>query len=82
MERWYAHQDSTELTPEISVCRFATETAVEHMRSKVARLAAPGLVGKSRTMTRNLAKDGLMEDGKEQLLEGKSCCFILFYLHG
>jgi ribonuclease H2 subunit B len=60
----------TELSPELSVYKYSTETVVEHMRTKVARLSKPELMEKSRTMTRNLAKDGLMDDGKEQLLEG------------
>jgi ribonuclease H2 subunit B len=71
-EPTFRHNTDTiqpELSPELSVYKYSTETVVEHMRTKVARLSKPELMEKSRTMTRNLAKDGLMDDGKEQLLE-------------
>jgi len=41
---------------------------VEYLRVKVARLATPEVFEVSRTLIRGLAKDGLMEDGKEDLL--------------
>ena len=41
------------------------------MRSKVARLSSSDILAGSQTVIRNLAKDGLMEDGKEELLARK-----------
>lgn len=61
----------TEVTPEIVVYRYSSTKIVDYLRAKVARLATPQVFEGSRTLIRGLAKDGLMEDGKENLLEGK-----------
>ncbi|KAF7361700.1 hypothetical protein MVEN_00513600 [Mycena venus] len=61
--------DVKEITEDITVYRFSPQRVVEYVRLKVARLSAPEMVDVSRTMVRNLAGDGLMDDGKEQLLE-------------
>ena len=45
---------------------------MEYLRAKVTRLATAEVFEGSRTLLRNLAKDGLMEDGKENLLQ---CAF-------
>lgn len=50
--------------------RYSTEKALKYLKTKVARLAKPKVTERSRTIVRNLAKDGLMDDGKEDLLEG------------
>lgn len=47
------------------------QTLVDYLRKKVARLVAANDFRESLTVVRLLAKDGLMEDGKEILLEGK-----------
>ncbi|KAJ7045731.1 ribonuclease H2, subunit B [Mycena alexandri] len=60
--------DVKEITEDITVYRFSQEKVVEYLRVKVQRLSTPETVEVSRTMVRNLAKDGLMEDGKENLL--------------
>jgi ribonuclease H2 subunit B len=60
-----------EITPEISVYRFSSQILVEYLRKKVARLVAANEFRESLTVVRLLAKDGLMEDGNEALLEGK-----------
>jgi len=44
---------------------------VDYLGKKVNRLAATNGFGESLTVVRLLAKDGLMEDGKEALLEGE-----------
>lgn len=59
-----------EVTPEITVYRYSPEKVLEYFKTKVARLNNASLLETSRTLIRALAKDGLMEDGKEQLLEG------------
>ncbi|KAI0695473.1 ribonuclease H2, subunit B [Cytidiella melzeri] len=58
-----------EITPELTVYRYSPEKVLAYIQSKVARLNSPALFETSRTLMRALAKDGLMEDGKEQLLE-------------
>lgn len=62
---------SSEITPDISVYRFSMQTLVNYLRKKVARLIAAKEFRESLTVVRLLAKDGLMEDGKEALLEGE-----------
>jgi ribonuclease H2 subunit B len=52
------------------VYRYSPTKVLEYLRIKVARLARPEVFERSRTLIRGLAKDGLMEDGKEDLLEG------------
>jgi ribonuclease H2 subunit B len=51
------------------VYRFSPDKLLEYLRAKVTRLSKPDLIECSRTMIRNLAKEGLMEDGKDELLE-------------
>ena len=62
---------TTEITPEISVYRFSMGILVDYLKKKVARLIAANEFRESLTVVRLLAKDGLMEDGKETLLEGE-----------
>ena len=51
---------------------------VEYLRKKVTRLVGANDFRESLTVVRLLAKDGLMEDGNEVLLEGKSYSGILY----
>jgi len=44
---------------------------VNYLKKKVTRLVAANEFRESLTVVRILAKDGLMEDGKETLLEGE-----------
>jgi len=62
---------NTEITEDITVYRYSQERALRYLRSKVLRLSEPKLLEISRSITRDLAKDGLMEDGNEELLKGK-----------
>jgi len=41
---------------------------MEYFQAKVSRLSKDVASEKSRTIIRNLAKDGIMDDGKEDLL--------------
>jgi len=61
--------DVKEITAEIVVYRFSPTKLVEYLRAKVARLATTETIETSRTLVRGLAKDGLMENGKEDLLQ-------------
>ncbi|KAJ7680532.1 ribonuclease H2, subunit B [Mycena polygramma] len=61
--------DVKEITEDITVYRFSPEKVVQYLRVKVERLSTAETVEASRTMVRGLARDGLMEDGKEMLLE-------------
>jgi len=51
------------------VYRYSLPKLVEYLRVKVTRLATTEIIECSRTLVRGLAKDWLMEDGKEDLLE-------------
>ncbi|KAF8210503.1 ribonuclease H2, subunit B [Mycena galopus ATCC 62051] len=61
--------DVKDITEDITVYRFSPARVVEYLRLKVERLSTPETVEVSRTMVRNLARDGLMDDGKEELLK-------------
>lgn len=52
------------------VYRFSPIKYVEYLKLKVLNLLEANVVEGSRTLVRSLAKDGLMEDGNEKLLEG------------
>ena len=58
------------ITPEIAVYRYSQPQAQQYLRTKVARLSGQHVSEISRTITRNFAKDGLQEDGKEAVLNG------------
>jgi len=69
-----------EITPEISVYRFSMQILVHYLRKKVTRLVSANAFRESLTVVRLLAKDGLMEDGKETLLDAgrlKSACDLV-----
>jgi len=48
------------------------------MRYKVSRLQNSPVIDASVTLIRSLAKDGLMEDGKEELLQRMSIFVVKF----
>jgi ribonuclease H2 subunit B len=52
------------------VYRFSSAKLVGYLQKKVRRLSDPEVFERSRTLIRGLAKDGLMGDGREDLLEG------------
>jgi ribonuclease H2 subunit B len=58
-----------DITPELTVYRYSEDKVIEYLQAKVTRLSKHAVAEKSRTLIRNLAKDGLMDDGKENLLE-------------
>ncbi|KAG6920293.1 hypothetical protein DXG01_005062 [Tephrocybe rancida] len=61
--------DVKEISPEIVVYRLSQPKVLDYLRSKVTRLSAPDALEVSKSTIRALAKDGLMEDGKEALLQ-------------
>ncbi|KAF8482899.1 ribonuclease H2, subunit B [Russula ochroleuca] len=61
--------DFQNITPELTVYRYSEDKVIEYLQAKVSRLSKHAVAEKSRTLIRNLAKDGLMDDGKENLLE-------------
>ncbi|KAI0297102.1 ribonuclease H2, subunit B [Russula brevipes] len=61
--------DFQDITPELMVYRYSEDKVIEYLQAKVSRLSKHAVAEKSRTIVRNLAKDGLMDDGKEDLLE-------------
>jgi len=58
-----------DITPELKVYRYSEDKVIEYLQAKVTRLSRHEVVEKSRTLIRNLAKDGLMDDSKEDILE-------------
>jgi hypothetical protein len=66
-----------DVTPEMTVYRYSEDKLIAYLKGKVEHLATPTVSELSRTVVRELAKDGLMEDGNERLLEGwllTLCC--------
>ncbi|EMD37888.1 hypothetical protein CERSUDRAFT_114528 [Gelatoporia subvermispora B] len=61
--------ETKDITEDITVYRFSTLHTMEYLQLKVGNLRRPEILESSKTILRNLAKDGLMEDGKETLLE-------------
>lgn len=57
-----------DISDDIIVYRFSPSKINEYLRRKVAHLETCAGVIESRTIVRELAKDGLMEDGREDLL--------------
>ncbi|KAF9529176.1 ribonuclease H2, subunit B [Crepidotus variabilis] len=72
--------DSKELSPDIVVYRHSTDRVIKYLRSKVLHLEkAPAFLA-SKMLTRNLAREGLMEDGQEDMLKlgrTRACCDLL-----
>lgn len=60
-----------EVNSDLIVYRFSQPNTLLYLEKKVARLSKGGVIDKSRTLARELAKDGLMGEGKEKLLEGR-----------
>jgi hypothetical protein len=56
-----------DISADIVVYRFSPTKTNEYLRTKVAHLETCAAL-ESRTIVRELAKDGLMEDGQEDLL--------------
>ncbi|KAI0305721.1 ribonuclease H2, subunit B [Multifurca ochricompacta] len=61
--------DFQNITSDLTVYRYSEERVIEYLQAKVLRLSKHAVTEKSRTIIRNLAKDGLMDDGMEDLLE-------------
>ncbi|PPQ99458.1 hypothetical protein CVT24_005265 [Panaeolus cyanescens] len=53
---------------DITVYRFSKEKLQEFLKSRITRITASQAFKESKTVTRILARDGLMDDGKEELL--------------
>ncbi|KAI0645702.1 ribonuclease H2, subunit B [Trametes meyenii] len=73
-----------DITPEIIVYRYSPEKVHQYLRTKVSRLSDPNVSELSRTLNRNLAREGLLEDGKEELLSSArlraACDLVSQYL--
>ncbi|KIY44460.1 hypothetical protein FISHEDRAFT_51725 [Fistulina hepatica ATCC 64428] len=61
--------DTKEITPEITVYRYSFGKVLEYLRAKVDRVSSPKFQEGLRSLTRSLAKDGLMDEGKDDLLK-------------
>ena len=69
-----------DIAPGLQVFRFSKSKLIDYLRNKVSRLATAESIESSRTLLRNLAKDGLMEDGKEDLLQGLLFATMIYLL--
>lgn len=58
-----------EVNSDLVVYRFSRPNTLLYLEKKVTRLSKGGVIDKSRTLSRELAKDGLMGDDKGKLLE-------------
>ena len=63
----------SEITPELMVYRYSAEKALNFCRKKVAIMAESATFEISRSLVRSAAKGGLMEDGKDELLQCQYC---------
>ncbi|KLO16903.1 hypothetical protein SCHPADRAFT_913867 [Schizopora paradoxa] len=61
--------DFKDVTPEISVFRFSKEKYAAYLVKKARRLGESEVILKCETLVRGLAKNGLMDDNKEDLLK-------------
>lgn len=61
----------SEITAEITVFRYSSEKLTQELRKKVAVISTPRITEMSKSLVRSLAKDALMEDKNEDLLEGE-----------
>ncbi|KAJ3989880.1 ribonuclease H2, subunit B [Lentinula detonsa] len=61
--------DRQDLPPDIIVYRFSPTKFIEYLKLKVENLLKSDVIEGSKTLMRSLAKDGLMEDGNEDLLQ-------------
>lgn len=60
-----------EIGSDMTVYRYAPDKVLRYLRAKATRLSTQQVCDISQTLTRKMARDGLMEDGKENLLERK-----------
>lgn len=74
-----------EITEEITVYRYSPKRTLDYLRKKAARLSEPKILENSKTVIRSFARDGLMEDGNEELLKSEEfplniekTCFMEF----
>ena len=65
------------ISPELTVYRYSRQRLVEYLMKKVDRLHQMDIVARSPTLTRELAKDGLTENGKDDLLKGLASTIFL-----
>ncbi|KAF9075437.1 ribonuclease H2, subunit B [Rhodocollybia butyracea] len=72
--------DTQEIPPDITVYRFSPTKLTNYLKLKVENLVSSGVIDSSRSLVRSLAKNGLMEDGHEKLLESgriKAACELV-----
>ncbi|SJK97487.1 related to Sulfate adenylyltransferase [Armillaria ostoyae] len=77
-------RSSGQVASDITVYRFSPTKVVDYVRKKVDHMSSFPVIEMSRSITRNLAKDGLLDDGKEKLLAAAktkiACDLICQYL--
>ena len=63
------HHNGIDVTEDLVVFRYSHSKTMEYLIKKANRLVQGAIIDKSRTLERELIKDGLMGDGKESLLQ-------------
>lgn len=63
---------NVDITEDIVVYRFSEAKTTDYMKQKVSRLAAHSVLDDSKTITRSFAREGLTDDGKEDILKSTS----------
>lgn len=71
-KRRSSHNEFADVTTELMVYRYSEDKMMEYLQAKVSRLSKAAVAEKSRTIIRSLAKDGMMDDGKEDLLKRRN----------
>lgn len=61
----------TDIASDLIVYRYSESNFLDYLSRKAERLSRTGTLNQSRTLQRELAKDGLFDDGKEALLQSK-----------
>ncbi|KAH8119008.1 ribonuclease H2, subunit B [Phellopilus nigrolimitatus] len=61
--------ESKDIASDLVVYRYSQPKFLDYLLKKATRLGQSDIIDKSRTLERELAKDGLMDDGKEELLQ-------------
>jgi len=68
-QEWCLYGYATEVSSDIVVYRYSFSKTIGYLRAKVMHLEKSTAFDALRTVTRNLAKDCLMDDGQECLLK-------------
>ena len=58
-----------DITDDLVVFRYSEEKLLGYLSKKAERISRTGIIDQTRTLERELQKDGLFDNGKETLLQ-------------